>query len=98
MSMHGGRALLHFFVVGRSSTHWSPMRKANGRFIINVSLLGESVGCVGILSTSEGVLRVLFFGPMVNTGLVYAELLALKIRVDVFIEAGYESDRDGFGI
>ncbi|KAK8658936.1 hypothetical protein V6N13_029155 [Hibiscus sabdariffa] len=67
-------------------------------FIINVSLLGESVGCGGILRTSEGVLRVLFFGPVLNTGLVYVELLALKIRVDVFIEVGYGSDRAVFGI
>ncbi|KAK8705955.1 hypothetical protein V6N13_049539 [Hibiscus sabdariffa] len=35
---------------------------------------------------------------MLNTSSVYAELLALKIGVDVFIEAGWGSGGAGFGM
>ncbi|KAK9019234.1 hypothetical protein V6N11_053760 [Hibiscus sabdariffa] len=50
---------------------------------------GESVGCGGVLRISDGTLRALFFGPLHCSGYNFAELLAMKLAVDVFIEAGW---------
>ncbi|KAK8981668.1 hypothetical protein V6N11_028077 [Hibiscus sabdariffa] len=59
------------------------------RFIVNVSLMGEAKGCEGILCSNDRIIRALFFGPLHVSGRDYAELVTMKIAVDIFIEAGW---------
>ncbi|KAK8477829.1 hypothetical protein V6N11_068343 [Hibiscus sabdariffa] len=62
------------------------------RFVINVRLVGKAGGCDGYVRTADGTIIALFFGPLHNSGWDYAELVAMKIAVDVLIEAGWAVD------
>ncbi|KAK8568136.1 hypothetical protein V6N12_006697 [Hibiscus sabdariffa] len=48
------------------------------------------VGCGGILRSPDGIIRAMFLGPVPCSGLDFANLFALKVAAQVFIEAGRE--------
>ncbi|KAK9020700.1 hypothetical protein V6N11_010717 [Hibiscus sabdariffa] len=70
-------------------THWPSAQVDAARFIVNLSLMGEAKGCEGILCSNDQIIKALFFGPLHVSGRDYAELVTMKIAVDIFIEAGW---------
>ncbi|KAL4279990.1 hypothetical protein GQ457_03G005390 [Hibiscus cannabinus] len=60
------------------------------KFNVDRASKDELAGCGGVLRCEDGVLRVIFFGLVIGKGTNFVELSAVKIALEVFIEANWK--------
>ncbi|KAL4303465.1 hypothetical protein GQ457_10G000770 [Hibiscus cannabinus] len=65
-----------------------PCSEGSMKFSIVGLVLANRFGSGGVLASNFGVFRALFSGPAPVSGVVFAELLAVKLALKTFIEAG----------
>ncbi|KAH1107264.1 hypothetical protein J1N35_011032 [Gossypium stocksii] len=59
------------------------------KYIVCAVALEDDVGCGGVLRDSNGVARALFSGPTTAKDSLAAEVGAISIALDMFIEIGW---------
>ncbi|KAL4354799.1 hypothetical protein GQ457_06G023210 [Hibiscus cannabinus] len=68
---------------------WSPPLTGFLKFNVDGAAKESKAGCGGILRNDTGILRALFSGPLEGHGVDFAELMAIRAALELFIEAGW---------
>ncbi|KAE8681632.1 hypothetical protein F3Y22_tig00111311pilonHSYRG00173 [Hibiscus syriacus] len=71
----------------RPKSVWKPPVSGQMKFNVDGSATNKLAGCGGILRTAEGYVVAMLFGPVTEINSDFAELIAIKIALDVFVES-----------
>ncbi|KAE8688105.1 hypothetical protein F3Y22_tig00111000pilonHSYRG00058 [Hibiscus syriacus] len=66
---------------------WKPPVLGQMKFNVDGSATNKSAGCGGVLRIADGYVVVMFSGPITEVNSDYAELVAIKIALEVFVES-----------
>ncbi|KAL4325602.1 hypothetical protein GQ457_11G004690 [Hibiscus cannabinus] len=72
-----------------ATSEWLPPNEGFAKFNVDGSFSTLAAGCGGVLRTSEGNMRAIFSGPVACEGPDFAELMAVKIALLLFIQANW---------
>ncbi|KAL4346396.1 hypothetical protein GQ457_17G004770 [Hibiscus cannabinus] len=67
---------------------WNPPAEGSMKFNVDGAFNLECAGCGGVLRNCNGDVRAMFAGP-VEMGAEYAELMAIRLALSIFIEANW---------
>ncbi|KAL4291385.1 hypothetical protein GQ457_14G024400 [Hibiscus cannabinus] len=68
---------------------WIPPESGCMKFNVDGSFNTVAAGCGGVLRSSNGNMRAIFSGPVEYFGSDFAELMAVKTALSIFLEAGW---------
>ncbi|KAL4384698.1 hypothetical protein GQ457_15G025740 [Hibiscus cannabinus] len=68
---------------------WIPPESGCMKFNVDGSFNTVAAGCGGVLRSSNGDMRAIFSGPVEYFGSDFAELMAVKTALSIFLEAGW---------
>ncbi|KAL4375916.1 hypothetical protein GQ457_02G031920 [Hibiscus cannabinus] len=75
--------------IGSAETVWSPPSRGFVKFNVDGAAKSDVAGCLGVMRTKSGVVTLMFAGPLLSFGSDYAEVMAINIALEIFINANW---------